>query len=74
MLLLFLLSCSCWSTITDEEEQQHETVTATRTTTTQSNEHKLFSVQEVISAISMYDIPLQQVNMIMCKETNVKVT
>ena len=52
--------------MTDEQQQQHETVTATTTTTTtttQSNLHKLLSVQELISPIPMYDLPLQQLNM-----------
>ena len=43
--------------MTDREQQQNETVT---TTTTQSNLHKLFSVQDVISPIPMHDLPLQQ--------------
>ena len=47
--------------MTDEQQQQHETITTT--TTTQSNLHKLLSVQEVISPIPMYDLPLQQLNM-----------
>ena len=61
VILLLLLFCSCGFTITDAEQQQ-ETVT---TTTTQSNLHKLFSVQELISPIHipMYDVPLQQQNM-----------
>ena len=47
--------------MTDEEQQQNETVTTT--TTTQSNLHKLFSVQDVISPIPMHDLPLQQLKM-----------
>ena len=58
-MLLFI--CHSASTITDEQQQNY-----TVTTTTWSNLHKLLSVQELISPfpIPMYDLPLQELNMI----------